>query len=419
MLSYTQACIGQSLIEDIEATMDIMGFGRDSAYNESAGSVNPDNEIARLNGNDGGMYFRPNIRYRGDHLSFWFDPRLNFDMEPQSTSKYNLNRDYFVQSLKARFQVNESMYLMAGRYIKEIGPSVLYNPSNPFVIETGRLNPKLEIKSMDFIEANIAVNTEWEATLIANVGSADNEIYREPFFKFEETYGLLVDYFGMSENYSFLVSSNDRDQHHIALFGQKTVSDSVLMWTELALDKNINRFYAIERTGSGGASLVYDVVNGEKNQKWFSTALVGLSYSFEFGPTMKLEYFYTEKGLAKQQANVFFDAVEEASNQIQSPFKQLSVRNLARSINTGQPYLRRNHIFLQIGENDIQGIFSYSLRYMYSMDDGSRQHSGVLEWFVTDSLEMFLVGLVNDGHQRSNFGRLVEHQFMFGFIKRI
>ena len=399
--------------------MDVMGFVRESAYDDSTGSINPGNQVAQLNSNDGGIYFRPNIRYKGDHLSFWFDPRLNFDMEPQSNSKHNLSRDYFVQSLKARYQVNESMYLMAGRYIKEIGPSVLYNPSNPFVIETGRLNPKLEIHSMDFIEANVVANTEWEATLIANVGRADNEIYREPFFKFEETYGLLVDYYGMSENYSFLVSSNDRDQYHLTLFGQKTVSDAVLMWAELALDRNINRFYAIERPESGRAPFAYDVVNGELNEKWFSTALVGLSYSFEFGPTVKLEYFYTEKGLNKKQANVFFDAIEEASSQIQSPFKQLSMRNLARSINTGQPYLRRNHIFLQIGENDIQGVLSYSLRYMYSIDDGSRQYSGVLEWFLTDSVEMFLVGLINDGHQRSNFGRLVEHQFMFGFIKRI
>ena len=63
------------------------------------------------------------------------------------------------------------MYVLGGRYVKELGPSILYNPSNPFVIETGRLNPKLEIEPMDFVEFNYSMGLSWEATLIGNIAS--------------------------------------------------------------------------------------------------------------------------------------------------------------------------------------------------------------------------------------------------------
>ncbi|MCF6323835.1 MAG: hypothetical protein L3J89_05850 [Gammaproteobacteria bacterium] len=419
----------QEIKENITSSMDVMVFTRTINFYDTTGTVNPDNRIAQLQNDSGGLYFRPDIRYQSRGLSIWFKPRLNIDVNldafssnehmnnPVSTEKYE--HEFSTQELKAKFQLGGEAYVLAGRYIKELGPSIIYNPSNPFVIETGQLNPKLEIRPMDFVELNVTINQEWEATLIANVGRADNAIYREPFFKFYRTYGFMLEYYGVYDSYSLLVSTNRKQQHHLALFGQRNISDSFLVWSDIVLDRGINRYYAQKIPGIDDALSQYDVINGPENYRSFPTALVGSSYTFEVGPTVTLEYFYTGRGFDDDEAKTLFDAIDFSSQKNAGTDKLLSNRNLARAINIGQPYLRKNYLFTQFGENDLYGILNYTLRYIHSFDDNSGQYSGILEWHASDSLEVFLVGIYNEGARRSDFGRLIDYQMMFGLIKRI
>jgi len=97
----------------------------------------------------------------------------------------------------------------------------------------------------------------------------------------------------------------------------------------------------------------------------------------------------------------------------------LANRNLGRAINTGLPYLRQNYLFTQVSENDVLDTFNYAIRYIYSIDDRSYQISTLLEWNATDSLEIFTLGLLNNGDTKSDFGRLIRSQLLVGTIYRM
>lgn len=395
----------------------IMPFARTTQFAAEVGTINYDN-FAGLSKYDGGIYFRPDLKYETNKFGIWAKPRLHVDFGGGALMQgENYDYRFFFQELKAKWQINDRLYLLGGRYFKQIGTSIFINPSNPFIVNTSRLNPKFELEPRDFVELNYSSNSSWNFSLLANVSDADSPSFNESFFKFRRSYGAMVQYYGAAENLGLLLTAGDNDRYSLGGFGQKNLNEALLVWFDGSLDYNIDRFYPVP--GHRTQLLNYEMVNGELNKNVFLTGLVGASYTFSFGPTLQLEYLYNGKGYNGREFEMYNRMIESASDYNFDITRQLATLNLGRSINTGMPFIRKHYVLGQLLQNDVFGQVNYNFRYLYSFDDRSSQLSSLVEWDALDNLEVFTVALRNFGGRRTDLNRLLDYQVMFGLLIKL
>ncbi|GAA3648246.1 hypothetical protein [Flavivirga jejuensis] len=398
-----------NLVKQIRWSVDVLPFTRITKFDEDTGGLNPQNRIARLDKYNGGLYLRPDLKFKNKAFSFFLKPRFNTDWREQK----GMETEFYFQQAKLKMQLNDAFYITGGQYIKSIGTSVYVNPSNPYFLESGRLNPKIELRPMNFVELNFT-KENWDFTLISNVHEGEAELFDFPFFEFKRQHGLLVEYYGESQTIGTIVSISEDERYHLGFYGQRNLNDATLVWFDGAVNYNPNRFYPVE--GHSTELLPFEMVNGDENKNYFFSGLVGASYTFSFGPTLNLEYYYNGKGYDDKTFDLYKETVVAGSLSNFDVIFDLSNLNLGRAANTGMPYLRRNYIFSQIGENDVFGELNYNFRYFYSIDDQSSQFSSLIEWNALDNLEIFSVFIANIGEKTSSFNNLLNNQLMLGTI---
>jgi hypothetical protein len=404
-------------------SFQIMVFGRTTGFQDKTGSLNPENRIAKINNYDGGLYLRPEFKYKLNKFDFWVKPRLHLDfpknVNPRGTYVWefgNNSSEVFFQELKSRWQINDKIFIQGGRYFKQIGTSIFINPSNPFIVNTSRLNPKIELVPMDFVEVNFTSNDAWNYTLIANLGAAQTGIYKEPFFDFSRKYGLLIEHYGASDNAGLILSMDENQKYHLGGYAQKNVSDALLIWTDFSVDYRINRFYPV--VGNQTKLIDYEMVNGSENDKLFVNGLIGASYTFNWGPTLQVEYYHNGKGYNDEQFKISKDLIASGKDFNFDVTRKLTDLNLGRTINTGLSYNRQNYLFTQLNQNDLFGKLNVNLRNLYSIDDGVNQLSTLLEYDVADNLEIYGIALNSTSPKEIDLTKLINYQVMIGLIAK-
>jgi hypothetical protein len=404
-------------------SLQTMGFGRAMGFANQIGTINPENRIAKLNDYDGGIYFRPEFRLKLRTLDFWVKPRVHVDFPqnpyPRGQNFWNYrgySTEVFFQELKTRWQINNQFFVQAGRYYKQIGTSIFINPSNPFIVNTSRLNPKIELFPMDFAELSFSSNGSWNYTLIANVGAAQTPVFKEPFLTFERKYGFLVEHYGNSSNEGLILSADEAGRTRLGGYAQKNVSESIVLWTDFSVDYRANRFYPVQ--GSSTGLLNYEMVNGSENDKIFVSGLIGASYTFKWGPTLQVEYYHNGKGYNQEQFERFSTQITTAQNYNFDVTRDLADLNLGRSINSGLPFNRKNYVFTQFGQNDLFDKLNVNIRNLYSIDDSVNQLSTLIEYNATDNIEIYGLALKSTMPQSVDFTQLVNYQVMIGIISK-
>ncbi len=403
-----------SFFKNISKELEILPFGRTTNFVEEKGTLNPENRIANLDAFDTGIFIRPNLKYQKEKITVWAHPRLNTLIKEDT----DVDFEFYFQTLKAKIELGNAFYVAGGRYLKQFGTSIFINPSNPFFLDSGRLNPKIEIRPMDFAEFNWSTDKNFDFTLIANVAKGETEVvFDDPFFEFSRKYGLLTEYYGDSFNIGSILSVSENEKYHLGIYGQKNLNEAMVVWLDSAFEYGINRFYPVR--GHQTELIPFEMVNGPENDEVFFSGLIGASYTFNFGPTLNLEYYHNSKGYDDDEYDLYHEMIASVTGFNFDITRNLSDLNLGRAINTGMPYTRKNYLFSQLGENDVFGALNYNLRYFYSFDDQSSQISSIIEWNALDNLEIFAVTLFNIGSQQSSYRKLLENTIMAGLIYRL
>ena len=409
-----------SIPKPFSYSAQIMAFGRGTDFDEKQGSVNPGNKVAGLNKYEAGLYIRPELKYESRQFAVWVKPRLNLlaDLDEKKifdAEKYDAR--FYLQELKAKWQVNNNLYVLAGRYVKFLGTTAFFNPSNPYITDNlATMNPKLEVEPMDFVEVNVSAKKDWNFSIIANINDAGKAIYQQPFFKFKRSYGLFAEHYGESSNIGFITTLDEAAKYHLGWYGHKNINEAVVVWTDGALDHRINRFYPV--SGHHTNLINYEMISGDENKRLFFTGLAGASFTFRSGPTFQLNYLYNGQGYNKEQFHNYQQMLSSSSDYNFEITRQLSNLNLGRSINTGLLYLRHHYIFGQLSDTDIFGQLNYNFRYLYSPVDRGSQVSSLIEWNLSNNLEVYCVSIANLG-KRSDLRKLVRLQVMSGVIFKL
>jgi len=318
--------------------------------------------------------------------------------------------DWFVNEWLARIQVTESVFISYGRENLQWGPSSLFSPSNPFFRDNGRSNPKREVPGMDFFRLVWLPKMSWTISFIANVDEGRQGF---PYYEFDKTYALKLDFSGQESYASVILSHQESDRNRLGVFGGWTATDALLIYGEGTISRGSNALYPKKTDNPFGATM--EEID-DKDTSLKGTILAGGSYTLEIGPTLTIEYVHNGPGYSDGEANAYYRLRQEASDAyyLADPIQGLSKLTLSQTADPKLRLLRRNYIMLQYHQNDIRDVLNLTFRWTHNIDDSSGQFISIVDFFAGDHTQIFFIGGVNSGSGDTEFGTILEHHCMIG-----
>ncbi len=402
----------QGMLEHLDYSIRMMTFG---VYQDPADTTqNPGNNFLRLPRYRTGLEIRPDIDLNTERLHLSAKPRFNLQRrqweEGVWAGETQWNDDWFINEWLMRIRANDSLFLSYGRENLQWGPSYLLSPSNPFFRDNGRRNPKQEVPGMDFARAVWLPAPFWTMSLIANTDEG-RQSFSPALFK--KCYALKVDYTGQESYGSLILSYREGGRKRLGFFTGWTATDALLLYAEGTLSRGSDAYYPQADEGPFSASMQALYENDSSLQP---TVLLGGSYTLEMGPTLTLEYVYNGPGYSDADAERFYRLRDCAAEGFlsSSPEKAPAADRLSIMADPGLRLLRRNYLMVQYNQNDIRGVLNLTLRWTQNLDDYSGQFISVLEYYIGDHLEVFSIGTVNAGGEDTEFGSILDLNWMVG-----
>ena len=407
------AVIRKKLAEYFSFDFRILTYG--IIQEPSNSTQNPENNFLQLPHYLADLEIRPDLRLNIDPLELSAKPRMRLEYgiwrEGDLKGKSEWTNDWYINEWLARCKVRENLFLSYGRENLQWGPSFLFSPSNPFFQDNGRRNPYVEVPGMDFGRLVWIPGSAWTISFIANTDEGQNKIVRpDPF---DKTYSLKVDYTGR-ENYGSMILSYKEDSETLLGFlGGWTISDAILLYGEGVITQGSKALYPRKDSSPFGASM-------QKLHQHDSTIkpvlLLGGSYTFAGSGTFTLEYTYNSPGYSDSEAECYYSLRRRAAGAITlgGLGSALGQKTLGQTAVTGLRFLRKNYAMLQYTQTNIKNKIDLTLRWTQNLDDGSGQFTGLVTYYLGKHLELFSVGTVMAGGKNTEFGSILDYQWMIG-----
>ncbi len=314
---------------------------------------------------------RPDVDLDVNRFHFSIKPRWSLVHQKwtrgQREGQSDTSDDFFVNEWLARVMVTETLFASYGRENLQWGPSFLISPSNPFIKDNGRDNPKTEVGGLNYARLLWIPHASWSASLIANLDDGAHTFF-DPFHK---KYAVKIDYTGFERYGSVIVSHEESGHDLVGFFAGWSVSDAMLLYGETSARIN-------DPEQSDSMDLEY---------------LVGISHTFEAGPTLACEYFYNENGKTGPIHQAFISAEPASPDDV---------------------LIRKNYAMLQLSEFRVRETFNYVLRWILDLDDNSSRVIGLVEYELGDHWKVFGIGDVFNGGLNDEFGSLNRYSVYAG-----
>jgi hypothetical protein len=266
---------------------------------------------------------------------------------------------------------------------------------------------------MDFFRLVWLPDLAWTLSFIANTGEGRSA--KSAASEFEPAYAVKLDHIGSDSYFSLIGSYTEKDLSRLGGFWEKTISDALLVYTEGSVQK--------------GADVLYPEADESRQPGWamrairknastlYPAALVGASYTLLSGPVLTAEYLYNGLGYDDGLADDYLALRGAAADAFNAPG---STGDAARSL-LGQTadinlrFLRQHYLMLQYLQNDIKNVLSITLRLIYNIEDGGGRWISIMNWDLTDHLQLFSVGSANTGSHDTEFRSVIDWQWVMGF----
>ena len=400
------------LSEGFEYSLRFLTFG---TYQKAvSSSQNPNNDFFQISRYSTELEIRPDLRLIFRRLDLSAKPRMNLEWmaweDGVREGDTDWDDDWFVNEWLTRVRVTENLFVSYGRENLQWGPCYLFSPSNPFFRDNGRSNPKQEVPGMDFARIVWLPGMSWTISFIANIDEGRQEFR---FFEFDKIYAMKLDYSGQEAYASMILSHQESDRNRLGAFGGWTATDALLIYGEGTISRGTNALYPKKANNPFGASMV---AVDDEDSSLMGTILAGGSYTLEVGPTLTVEYAYNSPGYSDDQAKAYYWLRQEASDAyyLADPIQSLSKLTLSQTADPKLRFLRRNYIMFQYNHNDIWDVLNLTFRWTQNIDDSSGQFISIVECFVGDHIQLFSIGSVNSGSKDTEFGTILDYQWMIG-----
>jgi hypothetical protein len=386
-----------------------------TSQDPASSSQNPNNDFFQIPQYLADVELRPDFYLNYNILDLSVKPRFRLEWmqweEGDREGETDWDDDCFVNEWLARVRMTQNLFVSYGRENLQWGPSYLFSPSNPFFRDNGRSNPKREVPGMDFARLVWLPGLSWTISLIANLDEGRQEFQ---FTEFEKTYALKLDYTGQEAYASMILSRKEHDRNRLGVFGGWTATDALLLYGEGTIAKGTDALYPEKANNPFGTSM--QAIDDEASSLE-GAVLIGGSYTLEMGPTLTMEYVYNSSGYSDGEAKDYYSLRKNASDtfDLTGPIGDLSKLTLSQTAAPGLRFLRRNYVMFQYNHNDIRNVLNLTFRWTQNIDDGSSQFISIVESFFGEHTQLFSIGAVNSGDGDTEFGSILDYQWMVGF----
>ncbi len=314
---------------------------------------------------------RPDIGLDLERFSFFVKPRGGVVYQKWTKGPLDGNsntaEDFFVNEWLARVILTDELFISYGRENLQWGPAFLISPSNPFIKDNGRDNPKKEVAGLGYTRLLWVPHTNWSASLIANLDDGANSF----FSRFNRKYAMKIDFTGFQKYWSMVLSHEESGCDTMGFLGGWSFSDAMLVYGESSVKTEYSH-------ASDGVDLDF---------------LVGGSYTFKTGPTLACEYFYNKNGNTDLIHGAFLSS---------------------NPVNPDDVLIRKNYGMMQLSEFKFKESVDYVLRWILDLDDGSNRFVGMLEYEMGDHWKIFGIGDIFSGSTDDEFGSLNDYSICTG-----
>jgi hypothetical protein len=275
--------------------------------------------------------------------------------------------EFYVNEWLARVMVTQTLFISYGRENLQWGPAYLISPSNPFIRDNGRDNPKTEVGGLEYARLLWIPHADWSVSFISNLDDGAHTFLS----RFNRKHAVKIDYTGFERYGSVIVSHEESGRDFMGLLAGWSYSDAMLLYTETGVRTN-------EPGQPDGMDLDF---------------LLGISYTFKAGPTLACEYFYNENGKTGPIHQAFLPPDPADPDDI---------------------LIRKNYGMLQLSEFKVRDRFNYVLRWILNLDDQSNRFIGMLEYELSDRWKVFGIGDLFNGGTDDEFGFLNRYSIQAG-----
>jgi len=415
------AVIQKTLAEHFSWDLRILTYG--IIQEPSNSSQNSENNFLQIPHYTADLEIRPDLRLNIDPLELSAKPRMRLEYsiwrEGYRKGESEWDDDWYINEWLVRWKVRENLFISYGRENLQWGPSFLFSPFNPFFQDNGRRNPYLEVPGMDFGRLVWIPGSSWTISFIANTDEGRNKtasgfpIGFPQGTPFEKTFALKIDYTGR-QNYGSIIFSHREDSlNSLGFFGGWTISDAILLYGEGVITQGSKALYPKRDSSPFGASM-------QKLHQDDSTIkpvlLIGGSYTFAASGTLSMEYAYYSPGYSDADPDTYYSLRRSAAGAISSSglLSALGQKTLGQTASTGLRFLRKNYALFQYTQNNIKNKIDLTLRWTQNLNDGSGQFTAVVSYSLGNHVELFSVGTVMAGGKNTEFGSILDYQWMIG-----
>jgi hypothetical protein len=403
----------RKLVEALRFDLRALGYG--IVQQPSDSSQNPGNDFLQIPRHTEEMEFRPDLSLTTDLLNLMVKPRLDLKYrqweEGFRDGTQDSDSDLYVNEWLARWGARENLFVSYGRENLQWGPSYLFSPSNPFFLDNGRRNPFEEVPGMDFGRLVWIPDSAWTLSFIANTDKGRNDINLPGPFK--KAYVLKLDYQGRENYGSLILTHRENSEDSLGGFAGMTVSDAILVYVEGAMVRGVYALYPRRDDSYLGASMQRIYGDDFPIQP---VILLGSAYTLAAGGTFTGEYAYYGPGYSGSEADLYYALRKRAATLLSfpEPLSGLGQQTLGQSVNTGLRLLRRNYALFQYNQTSIRDCIDFTFRWTQNLDDGSAQVTALASYMLGNHLQLFCVATQNAGSGNTEFGSLLDYQWMIG-----
>lgn len=334
---------------------------------------------------------RPDLSWTTDTLGVTLRPRALLNKPPAEAHVGTwLNEGWL------RWRPVEGLSLQGGREALLWGPSMFWNPSNPFFIENNKNNPKREITGKDFLRTRWQLGPRTALNAISQLGGGHRSRGAQRMD------GFKLDWTGADASASAIVAAAPAKTPSWQGWAQWTAGEALLLYGELSWRRAWR--YALPVQAANPTDRGIDSTSAHHAL----LAVAGASYTFENDWTLHTEYWHNGAGLRNADAASMGTAVAALGLLPHGRADQRLGALLA------QPApLRRNYLGLQLGGSESASL-GWRLRVTHNLDDQSDECVLMLDRDLGDSTKLWFNLMRRFGSANSEYGRWVRGSAMLG-----
>jgi hypothetical protein len=359
--------------------------------------------------------FRPDFFLDYSDVSAVFKPRVIASYqwwEDGAPKGRNQSSDRaFVNEWRVQAKPLSTVFVSFGKEKLLWGPSFIASPSNILFKDTEKINPKTEVEGKYLAKVIYVPNNTITINVISETQKENNDLGES----LKPVQALKADFLSASCLVSVIAYYRQDDRFRLGSFGQWTVSDALLLYYDGIVSKGTDGLYPVPDPSNplGGAfAKKYD-----NSSRLIPTVTGGGSYTFLSGETLSLEFLYNGQGYDNAEASAYYLIRKNAYEHFfdAGALSGLSQMTLSDSLNNELPFLRKYYFMGQFQVREIKNVLDVIVRYTQGIEEHAGQASSIIEWQISNHIELFNINTVAVGSGRNTeFNSLLTNSVMAG-----